>query len=265
MAHARRSRGRPLALAWLFAAGCGDGGCGGCGAEPQPAAAVSVKAEDREASEPAAAGDPLLAQAREGIREGELPEALRSAVIGSTAPEHARARRVLLAMEDAGADAPTEPEAAADERPRPPPILPPGSGDAVPEVAAPERPAMRDAAGSGSGSAERPARPKGRADLGGLTLRTSKRGATLTIAAPSSLVVGVANQPSSGLVRLVIESAQAGSAVLHARPRVEGAAVTSVRQGQGTVQITVTLEPGWTLGSVQPFSGGAKVHLVAPP
>lgn len=266
MAHARRSKGRPLALAWLLAAGCGDGGCGGCGAEPQPAAAMSAKT-DGEASEPAAIGDPLLARAREGIREGVLPDPLRSEVVGSTAPEHARARRVLLAMEDgpAGAGEPTEAQAPADERPRPPPILPPAHGEGVPEVATPERPPTRDASASSGGSVERPARPKGRADLGGLTLRTSKRGATLTIAAPSSLVVGVANQPSSGLVRLVIESAQAGSAVLHARPRVEGAAVTGVRQGQGTVQVTVSLEPGWTLGSVQPFSGGAKVHLVAPP
>ena len=123
-----------------------------------------------------------------------------------------------------------------------------------------------DAKASSPGSAERPVRaPKSRADLGALTLKATKRGATLTIAAPSSLVVGVANQPASGLVRLVIESAQAGSAVLHARPKTEGAEVTGVRQGQGTVQITIRLEPGWSLGSVQPFSGGAKVHLVAPP
>jgi hypothetical protein len=173
----------------------------------------------------------------------------------------------LLAMAEPapGSGEPTATPEAADARPRPPPILPPAEGQDVPDIATPERPPTRDAAEPSTAGRERPAAPTSRADLGGLTLRTSKRGATLTIAASSSLVVGVANQPASGLVRLMIESAHAGSGVLQSRPKADGAAVTGVRQGQGTVQITVQLEPGWTLGSVQPFSGGAKVHLVAPP
>lgn len=261
-------------LAGLLAGGCGD--------EASPAAADAPSAAPVPAAEDLA-GDPLLRRAREGIRAGALPPAERAEVLGSAAPEHARARRVLLAMaepppgagDERGDDASRR---SADADGRPPPILPPADPGAVPE---PVEPAPGDRTGGTGGTggtespgrsegapkspaSERPVRPKARADLGGLSLKATSRGATLTIAAPSSLVVGVANQPASGIVRLVIESAQAGSAVLHARPSTEGAAVTGVRQGQGTVQITIRLEPGWSLGSVQPFSGGAKVHLLAP-
>lgn len=257
-----------LVLAGLLAGGCGDD------ASPMAAAAPGAVAEG---SAEALAGDPLLRRAREGIREGDLPPAERAEVLGSPAPAHARARRVLLAMAEPPPGAGEvrsgdEPPPADDAGGRPPPILPPAEPGALPEPAAPARDGRAEAGGRSEGTpvaspaSERPVRsPKARADLGGLSLAASKRGATLTIAAPSSLVVGVANQPASGIVRLVIESAQASSGVLHARPSTDGAAVTGVRQGQGTVQITIRLEPGWSLGSVQPFSGGAKVHLLAPP
>lgn len=263
-------------LAWLLGRDGGDEGSAGAGAGA--GAGVDAKAA---AEAGAVAGDPLLQRAREGIRAGSLPEEVRAEMLGSTAPEHARAQRVLLAMDapppGAGGRAEGDDEGSGSDEAsrRPPPILPPSEAEAavLPVPSAPG--GGRSEGGGGSedakassspGSAERPVRaPKSRADLGALTLKATKRGATLTIAAPSSLVVGVANQPSSGLVRLVIESAQAGSAVLHARPKTEGAEVTGVRQGQGTVQVTIQLEPGWSLGSVQPFSGGAKVHLVAPP
>lgn len=246
-----------LALAWLVM-GCGD-------ADPTP----TVEEPRAAAEELAPVGDPLLSRARDGIRDGSLPEPLLAEVLGSTAAAHARAQRVLLAMSapPPGAGDGSEHHGSEDgegERPRPPPLLPPDETGSGPEVAAStDRPVVSEPASSPA--SERPVRGKGRADLGGLSLKASKRGATLTIAAPSSLVVGVANQPASGIVRLVIESAQASAGVLHARPRTDGAAVTGVRQGQGTVQITIRLEPGWSLGSVQPFSGGAKVHLVAPP
>lgn len=260
-------RRRWLALAGLLAGGCGDE------ASPTVAAAPSGAPV---ADEAGVAGDPLLRRAREGIRAGELPTAERAEVLGSAAPEHARARRVLLAMAE---PAPGTSDGRRDDAPqpsddaggRPPPILPPADPGAVPEPVEPARDDRVDGAGRSedgpaASASERPVRaPKARADLGGLSLKATSRGATLTIAAPSSLVVGVANQPASGIVRLVIESAEARSAVLHARPSTDGAAVTGVRQGQGTVQITIRLEPGWSLGSVQPFSGGAKVHLVAPP
>lgn len=260
--HARRTtplRGCTLALAWLVM-GCGDADPTARVEEPRAAAA----------EEPSPVGDPLLARARDGIRDGSLPEPLLAEVLGSTAAAHARAQRVLLAMAvplpgTGDGSQHHGPEDGEGERPKPPPLLPPGEARPEPEVAAStDRPAVSEP--PKSPASERPVRaPKLRADLGGLSLKATSRGATLTIAAPSSLVVGVANQPASGIVRLVIESAEARSAVLHARPSTEGAAVTGVRQGQGTVQITIRLEPGWSLGSVQPFSGGAKVHLVAPP
>lgn len=287
MPYARWIEGvRTLVLAGLCA-----GGCGGDDAAPSGAAEVGVRGDAVEGgAEGGGGGDPLLRRAREGIREGALPEELRAEVLGSTAPEHARARRVLLAMAEppGGADEGDGADGAGaregDEGSRPPPILPPAGGEAMAEAGASAEGGRADdgradggeraqgggraqaGASSKPGGAERPSRPaRARADVGGLAFKTTKNGATLTIAAPSSLVVGVANQPSSGIVRLVIESAQAGSAVLHARPRTEGAAVTGVRQGQGTVQVTIRLEPGWSLDSVQPFSGGARVHLVAPP
>ncbi len=239
-------------------------------ADDAPAAVVEPAAVDVPSAVVTAPGDPLLTRARVGIREGALPGELEAEVLGSSAVEHARARRVLLAMAEPppgpGSDEPADDE-AQDARLRPPPISsagdPEGGLGSEPSPAPASDPS-RSKSSSGTSRAPAPPPSRARADLGGLVLRTTKRGATLTIAAPSSLVVGVANQPASGLVRLVIESAHAGSAVLGARPKTEGAAVTGVRQGQGTVQITIALEPGWTLGSVQPFSGGAKVHLVAP-
>jgi len=260
-----------LLAGWWLARDGGD--------EAPPSVGGGAEVSPKASAEPrAVAGDPLLQRAREGIRAGMLPEALQAEMLGSTAPEHARAQRVLLAMNEPspGVEDPAEDDEGSDDaRLRPPPILPPSEVEAatlpVPAGAGGERSEgggdrAEGTKASGPASTDRPVRtPKLRADLGGLTLKSSKRGATLTIAAPSSLVVGVANQPASGLVRLVIESAQAGSAVLHARPKTDGAEVTGVRQGQGTVQITIRLEPGWSFDSVQPFSGGAKVHLVAPP
>jgi hypothetical protein len=256
--------GLSLALAGLLA------GLLARGREDEATPSVGAVGEvDAEASaEPGTVvGDPLLQRAREGIRAGSLPEGLRAEMLGSSAPEHARAQRVLLAMDEpppgAGSRTEDEDEGSDDARPRPPPILPPSEAAAAALPEPSESPRSKHP--SSSAGADRPVRSKAHAELGGLTLRTSKGGATLIIAASSSLVVGVANQPSSGIVRLMIDAADAGGSVLTARPRTEGAAVTGVRKGQGTVQITVKLEPGWRLGSVQPFSGGAKVHLVAPP
>lgn len=239
-----------------------------CGDEPVARGAAEIEASPSPSTvAAAAAGDPLLQRAREGIRDGLLPAPLEAEVLDSSAPAHARARRVLLAMADPSGGIETQDElapgeAAPDARLQPPPILPPADIETASDTAV-----VPTKTGGAAKTKTKPlaATPsRGRADLGALALRSTKRGATLTIAAPSSLVVGVANQPASGLVRLVIESARANAGVLGARPKTDGAAVTGVRQGQGTVQITVQLEPGWTLGSVQPFAGGAKVHLVAP-
>lgn len=253
-----------MVLLLLGATGCGED------AEPVPASveAASAKAE----VEAVPSGDPLLDRARRGIREGTLPPELEAEVIESLDPAHARARRVLLAMAEPAAGAAGGDDGGGndgggdDEGERPSPIVPPADPSRIPEPVDPS-PGTKDGTKGAKPRAtgSRPSGPRGNASVGKLGLRSTKEGAVLTIMAGSSLVVGVANQPASGLVRLVIESAHAGGAVLSARPRTEGAAVTGVRQGQNTVQITVQLEPGWTLGSVRPFPGGAKVHLRAPP
>ena len=249
----------------------GFGACGSDSSPPLPRSAAAA-GEVALAVAPELApmpGDPLLTRAREQIREGRLPAAVEAEVLGSTAPVHARARRILTAMaRPPGDEAEPTPAAVDDEDTRRlPPLVPPS------ETVPPTPTAAKGATGASARSAGSRTKPvasppkasRGDVRVGGLALRSSKRGATLTIAAPSSLVVGVAHQRDSGIVRLIIESARAGGSLLSARPRIEGAQVTAVRQGQGTVQVTVRLDPGWTLGSVKPFSGGARVHLLAPP
>ncbi|MCA9708557.1 MAG: hypothetical protein KDK70_22095 [Myxococcales bacterium] len=261
---------RWIAVTLLLGMACGDapsGATGGSG--PAEAAAIDG------AEAVAVPGDPLLARARAGIRGGRLPAALEAEVLGSTAEAHARAQRILRAMAaspegghgsegDSGAGEVAAVEPAAEVALRPPPLAVAEEG-----VPGPEPTGGRTPASGGGGSrvarpTPSPERAGGEVRVSALSLRPTARGATLTLAAPSSLVVGVANQPASGIVRLVIESAQAGGSLLTARPRVDGATVTAVRQGQGTVQITLRLDPGWRLGKVQPFSGGARVHLVGP-
>ena len=90
-------------IAWLYARDDGDEAPPGAGAGASAAGDAKAAAEAG-----AVAGDPLLQRAREGIRAGSLPEGLRAEMLGSTAPEHARAQRVLLAMD--------EPQPGAGER-----------------------------------------------------------------------------------------------------------------------------------------------------
>lgn len=270
--------------------------CGGEGAGAE--AEAEAEADDGARVAPviaraeveAAPGDPRLSQARAGIRDGRLAPDDERALRESSTPAHARARRILQAMaEPGGAEgegAESDAEPVADASLRPPPIAPEDdeTTPAVPRGAGSERSTSSASAGGGGsvrgggdgGRSDEGRSDEGRSDGGGrarasasavrkLAMRSTSGGAVLTIAAPSSLVVGVANQPQSGLVRLVIEKAQAGGGVLSTRPSVEGATVTAVRQGKDTVQITLRLDPGWRFGSVKPFSGGARVHLVGPP
>jgi hypothetical protein len=95
-----------------------------------------------------------------------------------------------------------------------------------------------------------------------LDLRKTRSGATLTVHASSGVRVGVASQPGSGIVRLVVE-AGADAAALSARPRIEGARVTGVRKTGDSVFVTLALDPGWVLGGIDRFSGGARIKLRA--
>jgi len=90
-------------------------------------------------------------------------------------------------------------------------------------------------------------------------LKKTKAGATLTLRGRGKLMVGSVNQLASGRIHLVIDQASAAAGVTSARPTAGGVRVTSVRQGAATVQISLQLEAGWTLGSIDPFSGGTRV------
>lgn len=231
--------------------------CGGEATSPSPPAGEEAEAPAMAPAAPTP-GDPLLQRAREGIRDGALAAEDEEAVLGSSDPAHARARRILLAMQQPLADDVADDEGpAADE---PTPLVPPAVGDTPAPIEREATDAPRTEPAS-----PRPSPPRsGSSRVGKLSLSRTSRGATLTIKGSAKLVVGVANQPSSGIVRIIVEKAEAASSVLTARPSVTGARVTGVRQGRDTLQVTVRLDPGWSLGSVSPFAGGAKVHLVAP-
>jgi hypothetical protein len=214
------------------------------------------------------AGDPLLAAARTAFAGGTLDPEVRAALLASEDPAHARARRILLAMErerapaaappiDEGPDDDPSPLPAPRLRvatPPPEPIVasgplpqPPGPGTAPmgappPVVLPPPRPVPL---------------------LRSVGLQRTKAGAALTLTGSGGLVVGVANQPGSGMVHLVME-ASAVEGALRARPRVTGARVTGVRKTGRSVFVTLMLEPGWRLGRIERSASGAKVNLRRP-
>jgi hypothetical protein len=78
------------------------------------------------------------------------------------------------------------------------------------------------------------------------------------------VLVGVANQPAAGIVRLVLDDVRAAPKVLSSRPGVAGARVREVATSGGGVRITLALEPGWRFGGVRRTGKGAKVELLAP-
>lgn len=259
-----------FAIVVVLASGCGDAGCG------DSASATTPDAVGGEASgshpDAAASADPLLARARASIEGGRIDPAVAAELRASTDPAHARAARLLAAFEGERVVSPTS-TTPADDGPAPvgpPPVVPPAE---MPPADAPPadetEPAPPPAASSTPVTEPPPQGPPPRAktsrrELSGLSLQPTDGGATLTIKAPGGVTVGVANQPSSGIVRLVIEGASARPKVVGARPKVAGARVTGVRKGEDTVQITLQLDPGWRLAGVKPFSGGARVKLVAP-
>jgi hypothetical protein len=257
---------------WTFvvviagAIACGD-------ASPEPSAQGEPGATSEAPAHDPASGDPLLARARASIAGGRVDPEVAAEIRASSDPAHARAARLLAAI--AGDVAPTGPAAAEEPAPvGPPPVVPPaeldpeGEGDAPSDapaegtIVAPV--AARATPAGDAPSSDTPRPKKSRPELSALSLAATEAGATLTIKAPGGVTVGVANQPSSGIVRLVIEGASATPKVVGARPKITGARVSGVRKGEDTVQITLQLDPGWRLANVKSFSGGARVNLVAP-
>lgn len=220
--------------------------CGG--EEPSAGPGAAATPVEPPAASAVVEGDPLLAEARRQIAGGALADGPRAAILASSAPVHARARALLGAL---------DPDPAPPE-PSPPPAAPPApvSAPEVPVVAVdraapPPEPAVAKA-------------PRKRPTVERLSLRTTARGASLSIHAGSGVLVGVANQPETGVVRLVLDDVAAGAKVLGARPQVDGARVRAVEAGPRSVRITLQLEPGWRFSGVHRTSTGARVDLVGP-
>ncbi len=201
-------------------------------------------------------GEGLLARARASLRNGEVDPALAASVATSVDPKHRRAAALLAAIE-APADVATPPSTAQEELDDAPKIK---LSTAPPPVeAAPTQPAVR---GASAPAPPRPA-PAARVQLEHVGLAKTKQGASLSLRGSGGLVVGVASQPASGIVRLVVE-ADASTAALRSRPRVEGARITGIRRTGKSVFVTLALDPGWSLRGIVRTRGGARVDLRRP-
>lgn len=239
-------------VAWLSLAA---GGCGqpevGAEAPPSPAPALDVA--------PADGSDPLLARARATMRGGELDPAVKAEILASDDPAHARARRLLAAMDQESGETP-EPASSKQETP----TLHVGEGDAATaKRAAAEQVADTDVKPPAKAAA--PAKvERARAVLRRLSLRESSTGMTLTLHASEGVLVGSAHQPMSGTLRLVVESVGAEPKLLSSRPSRGDVRVTDVQRGENTVIIKLAVPPGWRVGRTRRFPGGARVDLVAP-
>ncbi len=249
---------------WVLSCGISVG-LAGCSQAPSQLSrwSAEVDATVRRASD---ARD-LLAAARHSLHDGVLGSEARARLLASADPQHARAQRVLRAMDTAATSVPppTPPEPDAGlQAPRIKLATPPPESA---EAASPRRagPPSRSATptASGSSSASKAPAPGPRATLRGVGLSSTKRGAALSLQGSGGLVVGVANQPRSGIVRLVMD-ADASTSALSSRPKVTGARVTGVRRTGKTVFVTLSLDPGWSLRGITRTRKGARVDLRRP-
>ena len=208
----------------------------------------------------------LLARARASVRDGSIDSVMRDALAASALPRDQQAARLLAAL-DAPSPAPQDaPETPGDLTDAPRIKM----GTAPPEAAPRARPvraARPPAAVTGKSktttSAPPPPAVRSRAKLEGVRLASRRDGASLSLKGSGGLVVGVASQPASGIVRLVMD-AEASTAALRARPRIAGARVTGIRRTGASVFVTLTLDPGWSLRGIVKTRGGARVDLRSP-
>jgi hypothetical protein len=191
------------------------------------------------------------------MRGGRIPPDVRERILASTAPDHVRAARLLRLVDDG------EPVAAAHPVPRDP------APESTPRVAPMNAPPPPVAAGVVRDPVDaRPPQPRAAAGdpgiLTGLELARSGSDVTLVVRASGGVLMGLANQPHSGIVRLVIDSGGALPKVLGARPRLDGVAVTAVTRASRSVFVTLELDPGWKVGPIRKLPGGAKLVLERP-
>ena len=247
----------------------------------------------------AASGDPLLARARASIVAGELDPQVRDELMDSDAPEHARARRVLAALAGStGSASKSPPREAAKESPAatgaqgdtPVPVIAP-TPDAPSIPKDDEAPGAGGSGGANGGAADGGSNGGSEAGVGSgttnsaddgsgagasttsvesprlamltrLSMTGSPRQVVLTLNAADRVVMGTAEQPDSGLMRLVIESAGALPGFLQARPEMHGVKVVDVRRGDDTVQISISLDAGWKARGPRSGAKGASITFV---
>lgn len=205
----------------------------------------------------------MLARARDSMRGGKLDPELEREILESGAPEHARARRLLRHMANegrpkgaAGSEEPTrkKPASSGSDAPASPTI----SVVAPPKDSAPNSASTANSGPKPDAGTQAPAL----AMLTRLRLSGGNDKVTLKLNAADRVVMGIAEQPQSGLVRLVVESAGALPAFLQARPQLAGVKVVDVRRGEDTVQISVELTPGWKARGPRSGASGASVEFV---
>jgi hypothetical protein len=235
--------------------------CGGAQRDATSDAAVA----DAVAPSP---GDLLLARARLSIEHGVLAPELEDRILASSAPEHARARRLLQAMHDGIAPAPPDDDPLAAptvaSTTLSPALAAPPEGELppIPEPAA--APAGAPAPAAAPAPAPAPRSTPAFATLERVAIQSTSEGATLSITASAGVLVGVASQPEAGILRLVLDDVRAAPKVLSSRPGIRGARVRSIDAGEGGVRITLALDPGWRFRRVRRTATGAKVELTAP-
>lgn len=227
----------------------------GCGGE---SASLRPFSESLLAALPEPVVSDLLAQARAGLTDGTISPAMRAALAASPHAADQQAARVLAALDAPAALAEEPPESPGDLEDAPRIKM----GTAPPE-ATPTAVRTSTAKSTKSAPVATPPPAKPRARLERVGLSSTKKGASLSLRGSGGLVVGVASQPTSGIVRLVMD-AEASMGVLRSRPRITGARVTGVRRTGKTVFVTLTLDPGWSLRGIVRTRSGARVDLTAP-
>lgn len=196
------------------------------------------------------------------LKDGALDPELKAEILASTDPAYARARRILARM-----DRPPEPPADETKGDAPPVVAPAAGpkpadapGEATPAPAADGTDPAKPASTPKASPKPRPSKTQ----ISGISLRETARGATLSLRAGSDVVVGMASQPQSGRLRLVIESAAAPHKVLQSRPSAGPVRVESVVKGDSSLIVTVAVPPGWTASRPRAGKRGATVELRAP-
>ena len=225
-------------------------GCGGARSPQSLTAGLAVL--------PDTARSDLLARARASLSGGVVSPELRAALAASDDPSDRQAARLLATLE---APAPAAPEAPAPA---------PGDFNDAPRIQMgtappPEAPVVHASthAPASARAAAPPPAAASRVRLERVGLATTPKGASLSLRGSGGLVVGVASQPASGIVRLVMD-AEASTDALRARPQISGARVTGIRRTGKTVFVTLALDPGWSLEGIVRTRTGARVDLTAP-